>query len=212
MISIIDIGVSNVGSIVQAFRRVGAEAVPTADPGEVEEAPAAVLPGVGAFGDAMAILRERGLAEPVQRRFHAGKPLLGICLGMQLFAGESEENGLHEGLGLIPGRVARLEAGGGGERVPNFGWRGVTPRRESRLFHAIPAGEPFYFAHSYHITSGEPSDVAATIEYGGGPITIGIERGNLFGVQFHPEKSQDAGLDLLAAFVSLVRDRGGGAA
>jgi len=176
MLTMIDLGISNLQSVSEAFRRIGA-------PVEVADRPGSgpvILPGVGAFGPAMQRLRERGLVEALR-----GRPVLGICLGMQLLADESEELGLHRGLGLIRGRVVRLT----GDRVPNIGWCDVD---------GIGGGRSFYFAHSYHF---ECDAAAGTIQYGGRRITAAVRQGQIFGVQFHPEKSQDAGLDVLAAIV-----------
>ena len=198
---VIDMGLGNLRSVINAFERVGAEVAVTDSAVEVEGAEAVVLPGVGAFGDGMASLRAHGLIEPLRRHvLERGRPLLGICLGMQLFAEEGTEHGRHEGLKLIRGRVVRLAPTGPGCRLPNMGWCDVTVTNPaSRLFAAIPSSERFYFGHGYAVQCADPIDVAATIDYGG-PVTAAIERGNLFGVQFHPEKSQDAGLSVLEAF------------
>lgn len=203
MIAMIDMGVGNLGSVLEAFARVGAPVQVTTDPGDVARAGAVVLPGVGAFGDGMVALRQHGLVEPLRRHaLGARKPLLGICLGMQLLAEEGEEHGHHAGLGLIRGRVVRLRPDGPSCRVPNMGWCDVRPENPSALLFAGLGEDSFYFAHSYHVQCGEPADVAASIAYGAGRVTAALERGSLFGVQFHPEKSQDAGLRVLAAFVN----------
>ena len=207
MIVLVDMGIGNLQSVVNAFQRVGAEVAVTTQPADVAAADAVVLPGVGAFGDGMASLKAKRLIEPIRRhaREHR-KPLLGICLGMQLLADAGEEHGRHEGLGLIRGRVVQLPRVPG-RRIPNMGWCDIqvsNPR--SVLFARVPQGEPFYFAHSYHVVCGDPTDVAATMAYGG-PVAVAVERGSIFGVQFHPEKSQDAGLSLLEAFARLVGAR-----
>lgn len=206
MLAVIDMDMGNLQSVLEGFRRVGGQPQVTTRAEEIERATAVILPGVGAFGDGMASLRQKGLVGPLRRHaVELKKPLFGICLGMQLLADEGEEHGRHRGLGLISGRTVRLRPTEPGCRVPNMGWCDVAvPKRQSALFAAIPQGEPFYFAHSYHVVCADPADVAATIDYGG-PVTAGIERDNLFGVQFHPEKSQDAGLDVLASFVEHVR-------
>lgn len=172
---------------------------------EIEHADAIVLPGVGAFAAAMDSLKARRLVDPLRRRIGAGGvPLLAICLGMQLLAETSEENGAHEGLGLIPGRVIRLEPNGAAFRVPNIGWYACRPLKDGALFQQRCASESFYFVHSYHLACTDADTVAATIDYGGQPVTAAVERGNILGCQFHPEKSQDSGLQLLRRFVSFA--------
>ena len=207
MIGVIDLGISNIGSVLRAFQRVGSTPALLNDARAVTAAQAIVLPGVGAFGDGMAALQTRGLVAPLQEAARAGKPILGFCLGMQLLADSSEEYGQHRGLGLITGKVIRLVPGAG-ERVPNIGWCDVTTRPGARLFRDTPPSTPFYFVHSYHLQCADPGDAAATIAFGKTPVTVAVEHGNIFGVQCHPEKSQDAGLGVLDAFLSLVRERG----
>jgi glutamine amidotransferase len=204
MIAVIDIGVSNVGSVVSAFRRLDAEVRVASDAATVAAARAIVLPGVGAFGDGMESLQSKGLIEPIRAAAAAGVPILGFCLGLQLLAEESEEFGRHEGLGLIPGRVVRLVPTRSGERVPNVGWCDIDIRPRSRLLRSIERGTAFYFVHSYHLRCADPSDVTATIRFGDQNVSVAVERGNIFAAQFHPEKSQDAGLKMLAEFVLLA--------
>jgi glutamine amidotransferase len=203
MIGIIDLGISNIGSVLRAFQRLGSSPALLEDASAVSTATAIVLPGVGAFGDGMAALRSRGLEAPLQEAARLGKPILGFCLGMQLLADSSEEYGQHRGLGLIPGRVLRLVPGAG-ERVPNIGWCDVTTRPGSRLFRNTPDKTPFYFVHSYHMLCSDPADAAATIAFGDTRVTVAVEHGNIFGLQCHPEKSQDAGLGVLDAFLTVV--------
>jgi len=167
---------------------------------------AVLLPGVGAFANAMAQLDSRDLAGPIRAAAADGVPVLGICLGMQLLAEESEEFGRHEGLGLIPGSVVRLSPRLAGERVPNIGWCDVTPALDAALYREVVPGTSFYFVHSFVLDCREASDVAATIRFGDGPVTVAVQRGNIHGAQFHPEKSQDAGLSVLAAFCALARN------
>jgi glutamine amidotransferase len=201
MLVMIDMNLGNLQSVVQAFRTVGAEVTVTSRPADVRRAAAVILPGVGAFGDGMASLRAAGLIDALRGHvLGEGRPLLGICLGMQLLAEEGEEHGLHRGLGLVPGRCVRLVPGAG-ERVPNIGWCDVRVARPgSVLFHGAREAACFYFAHGYHVHCADTADIAATLPRGGSAVTAAVERGALFGVQFHPEKSQDAGLELLAAF------------
>jgi glutamine amidotransferase len=192
----VDTGVANLGSVVAAFQRVGADVEVTAEAAVVERARALVLPGVGAFRDGMAALERRGLVEPIRRHvLERRRPILGICLGMQLLAEASEEHGQRAGLGLVRGRAARLQAPG--LRVPNIGWCDVRATGGSPFARALD-GRTFYFAHSYHV---ECDVAAATLDYGG-PVAAALEDGPVRGVQFHPEKSQDAGLDVLAAFAA----------
>jgi glutamine amidotransferase len=206
MIGVIDLGISNIGSVMRAFQRLGSPPALLRDAQAVARAHAIVLPGVGAFGDGMAALRAKGMVGPLREAARAGTPILGFCLGMQLLADGSEEYGDHEGLGLIPGRVVRLKPAPG-ERVPNIGWCDVVPREGARLFHDVREGTPFYFVHSYHLQCADLGYVAATIAFGSGLVTVAVEHGNIFGLQCHPEKSQDAGLAVLDAFLSLARER-----
>ena len=205
MIVMIDMGLGNLDSVRQAFARVGAEVLVTDQPVPIREADALILPGVGAFGNGVAVLRQRGLIEPIRQHAMADrKPLLGICLGMQLFATEGEEHGLHDGLGMIPGRVVRFQPTSSEYRVPNMGWCDVTFDSTNPPFESFDRPETFYFAHSYHLRCDDPADVAATFEYDGQEVTAAIQRGSLLGVQFHPEKSQDAGLQIVESFVEHV--------
>lgn len=202
MVTVIDSGIANIGSVVAAFRRIGAEVEVAKTPAAVARARSLVLPGVGAFGDGMASLRQHELVEPLRAAVHRSVPLLGICLGMQLLADTSEEFGANNGLGLIPGRVVRLEPGPASARVPNIGWCDVFPRMDSPLFRQTVPGTACYFVHSYHLVCADPADEAAKIHFGGTKITVAVQQGSIFGVQFHPEKSQDAGLRILAHFVN----------
>ncbi len=207
MIALVDLNIGNLGSIMEAFRRVGAPSTEKATAENVGSCKAVLLPGVGAFGDGMASLREQGLEEPIRSAAARGVPVLGICLGIQLLAMTSEEHGLHRGLGLIRGKVVKLNPTGPGFRVPNIGWCDVTPSRESVLF---PDARPgcFYHVHSFHLRTDEPADVAASMQYSDEPVTCAVEQGNVMGVQFHPEKSQDDGLRLLDQFFDYLRRNG----
>lgn len=205
MIAMVNMNLGNLGSVREAFRRVGAEVQIVQRPEDIVRAPAVIVPGVGAFGDGMRALRDQGLVEPLRDHARRGKPLLGICLGMQLLAEAGEEYGHHEGLGLLPGRVVKLRPADASARVPNMGWCDVRHHKPGGLFVNVPDGEAFYFAHSYHVQAADPRDVVATIQYGGQELVAAVQRGSLFGVQFHPEKSQDGGLNVLEAFARMVQ-------
>lgn len=197
MISVADLGISNLGSLLSALRRVGVDHRIVRHADELDSRDVVVLPGVGAFADGMAALRAAGMVDALRAGVERdGFQVVGICLGMQLLGDESEEHGRHEGLGLVPGRVVRLTAGGAGLRVPNIGWCDLAVKGDS-----VPAeldGRAFYFVHSYHLRCSEEDDVVATIDFGGTPVAAVVRRGPVYGMQFHPEKSQDAGLELLS--------------
>lgn len=207
MIAILDLGISNIGSLNQAFQQVGLHGKLTNSAADIRAAKAVILPGVGAYGDAMASLRDHGLVEEIRHSAVAGKPLLGICLGMQLLASGSTEHGQHGGLDLVPGQIQRLPETDH-VRVPNIGWCDVTQARPGALFPKDTEVRGFYFVHSYHFVPKDPGAVAATIDSGRETFVAAVETGNIFGVQFHPEKSQDAGLDLLSRYVSFLRTSG----
>ena len=203
MIALVDSGICNLASVMHALARVGAHVTPTAQPEHVASAKAVILPGVGAFADGMRSLREKGLVEPVRRAARDGRPVLGICLGMQLLVEESEEHGRHEGLGLIKGAARRLVADRPGFRVPNIGWCDVSADKAGALYPKAGDAGSYYFVHSYWVDTA-PENVAGTIEFSGRRVPAALEHGNVSGVQFHPEKSQDRGLDLLARWVASV--------
>ena len=203
VLGVVDLGISNIGSVLRAFERLRCTPAIVQSPDDLMRARAIVLPGVGAFGDGMKALKKMKLVEPIKAAARAGKPLLGFCLGMQLLADSSEEYGRHEGLGLIPGQVVRL-APGPGDRVPNIGWCDVEARPGARLFRDLPPLTAFYFVHSFHLRCTDPAHSAASIRFGSAPVTVAIEHGNIFGLQCHPEKSQDAGLSVLDAFLTLA--------
>jgi len=200
MITIIDYGMGNLRSVQKAFERVGAQAVVINNPEALQDADALVLPGVGAFGDAMTNLRAAGLVGPILSAVGEGKPLLGICLGMQLLFEESEEMGCHQGLGLLPGRVRRFAEG---LKVPHIGWNQIHIRRPCPLLTGVRDGSFAYFVHSYYADPAEEEIVVAVTDYGPGFASV-VAQGRVFGIQFHPEKSQDVGLRILRNFVSLV--------
>jgi glutamine amidotransferase len=198
-IAIADYGMGNLGSVSHALAFLGHHAVATSNPQDIARADAVVLPGVGAFAVAMENLRRRGLDGALAKAaLEREVPFLGICLGMQLMAAEGTENGTHAGLGWIEGRVIRLE-GRNDARVPHVGWAAVSHRDEV-LFAGAPSGTAYYFDHSYHLDCPEPLVVARCA--GAFNCVAAIRRGNLFAAQFHPEKSQRAGLRLLRAFTN----------
>jgi glutamine amidotransferase len=199
MIAVVDSGSGNLRSVVRALARVGAEARATTDPDEVRRADRVVVPGQGAFRDCVAGLRAAGLDQAVREVVAAGRPYLGICLGLQVLFDESEEQGPVAGLGLLSGRVVRFAARPG-LKVPHMGWNDVTVRRPDPLLAGLPTPAHFYFVHSYHAVPEDPDLVALAVDYGG-PVCAAVRRENLFATQFHPEKSGAAGLALLAEFV-----------
>jgi glutamine amidotransferase len=202
MIAIVDYGVGNLRSVQKALEQVGAVAVVTDDPTALNAAQGVILPGVGAFGDAMANLRSRQLLAPVLRQVERGKPLLGICLGMQLLFDESEEMGQHPGLGLLPGQVVRFSDRE--LKVPHIGWNQLQTAKGALLEGIVP-GAYAYFVHSYYAAPKELSDVLATTEYGVLFASV-VGRDRVWGAQFHPEKSQEVGLRLLQNFWRLVSE------
>ena len=203
MIGIIDYGVGNLFSLRRSLEYVGAEAVVSGDEAVLRSVGKLILPGVGAFGDAAAKLRATGLDRLVLEEAAAGKPLLGICLGMQLLFEESEEYGLHKGLGLLPGRVVAMEGRlPAGLPIPHIGWNGLTLTNPAcPLFRDTKDGNCVYFVHSYY-AEGCGDALAATAEYGR-DLTATVWRDNVCGCQFHPEKSGPVGLQMLRAFVEV---------
>jgi glutamine amidotransferase len=202
MITIVDYGMGNLRSVQKAFERVGAEAIIAADAREVASATQLVLPGVGAFRDAIAELKRRDLVGPLREHIEAGKPLLGICLGMQLLFDVSYEGGEYEGLGVLSGTVERFPSRPG-FKVPHMGWNRLARCGDPPVLAGIPNDAHFYFVHSYHVVPADQSVVAATTDYIL-PFVSAVGRENLFAVQFHPEKSQQSGLRLLQNFASLT--------
>lgn len=199
MIAIVDYGVGNLFSLEQSFRAIGATAVVTNDPEVLRKADRILLPGVGAFGDAAEKLRQSGLDKEVIAQANSGKPLLGICLGMQLLFEEGHEYGCHKGLGLIAGQVKPIsDVIPKDLKIPHMGWNRLDFTKQSRLFSNIHDGDFVYFVHSYYAANCE-ADTIATAEYGA-PLTAAVEKGNVFGCQFHPEKSGTVGLEILRAF------------
>lgn len=202
MVAIIDYGVGNLFSLQSSFSAIGAEAVITADKGVLEKADCIILPGVGAFEDAAKKLRGTGLDQTLKELAAKGKPLMGICLGMQLLFEKSYEYGCHEGLGLLKGSVRPIrDVIPQGYKIPHIGWNGLIMKRESPLMKDIHQGDCVYFVHSYYATDCAPA-VIATAEYGA-ELTAAVADGNVFGCQFHPEKSGEVGLKILKAFVEM---------
>ena len=202
MIAIVDYGVGNLFSLQSSFGAIGAEILVTADPEELKKADKIILPGVGAFQDAAQKLRQSGLAEVLCNLAAEGKPLMGICLGMQLLFEKSYEYGCHEGLGLIPGAVKPISEVAPRElKIPHIGWNALKFKKESPLFSGIQEGDCVYFVHSFYAADCDES-VIATSEYGA-ELTAAVAKGNVYGCQFHPEKSGKVGLAILKAFVEL---------
>jgi glutamine amidotransferase len=200
-IVIVDFGMGNLRSVQKALEKVGSSALISSDPGRVAEAEKIVLPGVGAFRDAIARLRELGMIEPLLEHIRADKPLLGICLGLQLLFSKSYEDGEHAGLGVIPGEVVRFPELPG-LKVPHMGWNEVAVRRPAPLLEGLPHPGHFYFVHSYYVRPEDPTVIAGETSYPA-PFTSAIWRGNLFATQFHPEKSQALGLSILHKFATI---------
>ena len=202
MIVVVDYGMGNVRSVVNALAAAGADAKVSSRVEDLRAAERIVLPGVGAFGDCMRNLRASGLVAPLEEEVLGSrrKPFLGICVGMQLLAREGLENGVHAGLGWFPGVVTRFTVEDKGLKVPHVGWNEVVSMRPGALLHGVKDRSTFYFVHSYHFVCEELGAVTAACDYGA-PFTAAVERGNVFGTQFHPEKSQDNGQRLLQNFL-----------
>lgn len=203
MLAIVDYGVGNLFSLRSSFAAIGADALVTSDPAKIKQADGVILPGVGAFRDAAAKLRQTGLWEVVVAEAKAGKPLLGICLGMQMLFEKSYEYGEYEGLGLISGAVRPIaDVIPKDYKIPHIGWNALHFEKPSPLFAKIKEGDCVYFVHSYYAADCEEA-VIATAEYGA-PLTAAVQRGNVMGCQFHPEKSGDVGLSILRAFCEIA--------
>ena len=199
MIAVIDYGMGNLGSVEKALQYVGCTTVITSEPQQLEKASGIVLPGVGAFDDCIRGLRDRGLEDPLREMIAAGKPYLGICLGLQMLFEQSEE-GQEAGLGIFAGQVVRFDHE---LKIPQIGWNQVWPDQPGPHLASIDPGSWFYFVHSYYVKPADESIVAATTEYGY-EFCSAVYQDNVFACQFHPEKSQSAGLKLLENFKQLT--------
>ncbi len=206
LVAVVDYGAGNLRSVAKALTRSELAPEVTADPAAIGRADAVVLPGVGAFADAMACLRAKGLDDAVRGAIASQRPYLGLCLGLQLLCDESDEHGVTAGFGLLPGRVERFaerDATGAPRRVPHIGWNTVRYAGSHPMLAQLPSSDAYYFVHSYFGVPAEPSAVAGTVDYGG-EFAACVARDNVVAVQFHPEKSQSAGKRFLDAFAAWV--------
>jgi glutamine amidotransferase len=212
-LAILDYGMANLRSVQKGFEHVGHPAAIIARPEEIDRADRLVLPGVGAFRDAVATLRANGLVDPILAHIRKGKPFLGICLGLQMLFDVGYEDGEHRGLGVLPGACVRFDVGaapradGAGPKgphlkVPHMGWNGLTHVRRSPIMKGLADEAGVYFVHSYHVVPGDESVVATTTDYGR-PFVSSVWKDNVVATQFHPEKSQQVGLQILANFAAM---------
>ena len=207
IIAVVDYGAGNLRSVAKALERSNLEPRVMGDPAAVRGADGVVLPGVGAFADAITNLREKGLDDAVRESIEAGRPYLGLCLGLQVLFEQSDEHGVTQGLGLLPGRVERFaehDADGTPLRVPHIGWNRVRFRGSHPMLDNMPAEDCYYFVHSYRAVAARPNDAIGVADYGG-DFAAAVATDKLFAVQFHPEKSQGAGRTLLDAYAAWVR-------
>jgi glutamine amidotransferase len=209
MIALVDYGMGNLQSVANALESLGRPATVTAGPEDLRRASGIILPGVGAFGDGMRNLRASGMVDALNETvLQRGTPFLGLCLGMQFLAARGEENGVHEGLGWIPGTVQRLIPPDRRFKVPHMGWNEVRIRRKDALLEGLDDRPVFYFVHGYHfVPDSSAADAVTSTCWHGVEIVATVGRDNVFGVQFHPEKSQRDGVRLLENFLSLVYGR-----
>lgn len=204
MIAIIDYDAGNIKSVEKALLALGEQVTVTRDCGKILDADGVILPGVGAFGDAMERLESYGLVETIHQVAQRQMPFLGICLGLQLMFDSSEESPGVQGLGLLPGRIVRIPDEGG-LKVPHIGWNSLKYPHQGRLFKGLPEDAYVYFVHSYYLQAQEESIVKATTEYGT-LIHASVEKGNIFACQFHPEKSSGVGMKILQNFIEVVKE------
>ena len=205
MLVVIDYGAGNLRSVMHALNHLGVKAVRLGHhPEDLKDATSIILPGVGAFGAGMQQLQEKRLIEPIQKTVDSGIPYLGICLGMQFLFESSDEMGNHKGLGLLPGHVTRFP-----EdiklKIPHMGWNQLQQQKQSPLLNGVDAHSYAYFVHSYYCVPQDDADVLITTEYGL-PFTSGVQRDNIYAVQFHPEKSQSVGLKILSNFLTITEE------
>ena len=205
MITIIDYDAGNIKSVEKAFEYIGEKVLVTSDLNEISNAEKLVLPGVGSFGDAMEKLNKKGLTEVIRNVVAKGIPILGICLGLQLMFDSSEESPGVEGLSLLPGKIVRIPDKEG-FKIPHMGWNSLELSKESRLFKGLEENPYVYFVHSYYLKAKNESDVAATTEYGA-LIHASVEKDHIFACQFHPEKSSEAGMQILRNFIKVTKER-----
>ncbi len=204
MIAIIDYDAGNIKSVEKALLALGEEVIVTSDAGQILEADGVILPGVGAFGDAMEKLKDYGLVEVIHQVVEKKTPFLGICLGLQLLFESSEESPGVKGLGILEGQIVRIPDGEG-IKVPHIGWNSLTYPNKGRLFEGIAENSYVYFVHSYYLRAKEESIVTAATEYGT-YIHASVEKDNVFACQFHPEKSSDVGLTILKNFIQITKE------
>ncbi|WP_457626537.1 imidazole glycerol phosphate synthase subunit HisH [Persephonella sp.] len=204
MITVVDYGMGNLRSVAKALEKVGLQVKVSSDPEDIKNAEGIVVPGVGAFGDAMHNLRRLDLLDPVLESIKEGKPYLGICLGLQILFEYGYEFGEHEGLGVLRGKVIRFE-NKEGFKVPHMGWNQVWIKQKEGLFSGIKNGKYFYFVHSFYAVPSDSCDTASTTDYSV-EFCSAVQKENIWAVQFHPEKSQKAGLKILQNFKNFVKD------
>lgn len=202
MIGVIDYGMGNLLSVQNALEYIGEDVKICSSPSELEEMERLILPGVGAFKDCIKNLKEKGFVDKLNEEvIDKQKPILGICLGMQVLASCSMEGGNFEGLGWIPGTVVRLQNETSKDKIPNIGWEDITYKKESLLFKGLRTHPDFYFVHSYFLKCENDADIGSYYNFCNQQVTASVQRGNVFGTQFHPEKSSDHGRQLLENFV-----------
>lgn len=199
MIAIIDYGMGNLKSVEKAFNFLNCDTIVTSSPEKIRSASKVVLPGVGAFAEAVKCIKSTGLDEVINETVQKGKPFLGICLGLQLMFDYSEENGGFEGLGILKGKIKKIETG---LKIPHMGWNSLNIKKENALFKGLPDNPYVYFVHSFHLVAEDKDIITATTDYGE-EIEVAVGKNNIFLTQFHPEKSGETGLKMLKNFIEL---------